>query len=245
MGTSGWIYRHWRGVVYPPKLPVKDWLRYYSSEFETVEVNNSFYRLPSESVFAAWAEQVPAGFVFAVKASRYLTHMKKLKDPEGPLDKILGRARRLGPHLGPVLYQLPPHWHCDLPRLRHFLAALPDDLLHAVEFRDPSWYVDAVREALAEYHVGFCIHDLRGAPCPEWVTGPLVYLRFHGPTERAYAGGYTRTHLRRWAKRIEAFRQSGRDVYVYFNNDDAGHAVADARTLRALLTAAPAHALTE
>src|SRR5262245_6153282 len=137
VGTSGWIYKHWRGVVYPRDLPVGKWLRHYSAEFDTVEVNNSFYRLPSEKTFASWAEQVPPGFVFAVKASRYLTHLKKLREPEAPLDAFLGRARALGPHLGPVLYQL-PRWRCDVARLRHFLAALPGDLRHAVEFRDPS-----------------------------------------------------------------------------------------------------------
>src|SRR5262249_13214940 len=123
--------------------------RHYSHIFRTVEVNNSFYRLPSEDTFAAWAGQVPPGFVFAVKASRYLTHMKKLNEPEEPLARVLGHARRLGPHLGPVLYQLPPRWRCDVGRLRHFLAALPTDLRHAVEFRDPSWYAEGVREALA------------------------------------------------------------------------------------------------
>src|SRR5262249_2049506 len=152
-------------------------------------------------------------------------------------EKILGHARRLGPHLGPVLYQLPPRWHCDLARLRRFLAALPGDVRHAVEFRDPSWYVEGVRDALAEFGASFCIHDLRGQPCPDWVTGPLVYLRFHGPTERAYAGSYSDEQLARWAERIAGYRAAGRDVVAYFNNDHAGHAVANARTLRALLGA--------
>lgn len=235
VGTSGWIYKHWKKVVYPADLPPRKWLAHYAAAFDTVELNNSFYRLPSAEAFREWARQAPPGFVFAVKASRYLTHMKKLKDPEAPLANVLGRARELGDHLGPVLYQLPPGWHVDVGRLRHFLSILPADFTHVVEFRDPTWYADAVREALAEFNVGFCVHDLRGEPTPEWVTGPVVYVRFHGPTARAYAGRYTEAQLRLSAERIHGWRRAGRDVYAYFNNDDAGHAVTNARELRILL----------
>lgn len=237
VGTSGWIYQHWRGVFYPAEMPVKHWFAHYTGFFDTVEINNSFYRLPSEEAFDAWASQAPPGFLYTLKASRFLTHMKKLKDAEGPLDLILGRARCLGPHLGPILYQLPPRWRCDLPRLRSFLKLLPLDLRHVLEFRDSSWYIDAVRDALAEQGVCFCIHDLRGADCPEWLTGPTVYLRFHGPTEQAYAGGYSRSHLSRWTERIAGYVQTGRDVFAYFNNDIGGHAVEDARTLKSLMDA--------
>jgi uncharacterized protein YecE (DUF72 family) len=223
-------------VFYPPQLRIKDWFSHYARSFDTVEINNSFYRLPSEQAFAAWAQQAPPGFLYAVKASRFLTHMKKLKDPEAPLALILGRVRLLGEHLGPVLYQLPPNWHCDVTRLRSFLALLPPDLCHVLGFRDPSWYTDAVRDALAEHGVCFCIHDLRGAGCPEWITGPAVYVRFHGPTEWAYASGYSQPHLRRWAERIIGHLQSGRDVFAYFNNDDASHAVFNANELRVLVS---------
>jgi uncharacterized protein YecE (DUF72 family) len=235
VGTSGWIYKHWCGVVYPADLAPRRWLEHYAAAFDTVEVNSSFYHLPAAETFRAWARQVPTGFVFAVKASRYLTHMKKLKDPERPLANVLGRARELGARLGPVLYQLPPGWRADVPRLRHFLALLPADLTHAVEFRDPSWYTDEVRGALAERGVGFCVHDLRGEATPDWVTGPAVYGRFHGPTARAYAGRYAPEQLRAWAERIDGWRRAGLDVYAYFNNDDAGHAATNARELRALL----------
>ncbi len=235
VGTSGWIYKHWREVVYPVGLPVRRWLAYYTGLFDTVEVNNSFYRLPSEDTFRGWAGQVPPGFLFAIKASRFLTHMKKLKDPEQPLANVLGHASALGPHLGPVLYQLPPGWHVNLDRLRHFLAILPAGFTHVLEFRDPSWYVPEVRVALAEHGVGFCLHDLRNQPSPDWVTGPAVYVRFHGPTARAYAGRYGREQLKSWAGRIDGWRRAGHAVYAYFNNDDAGHAVANARELRALL----------
>jgi uncharacterized protein YecE (DUF72 family) len=203
--------------------------------FDTVEVNNSFYRLPSEETFRSWADQVPPGFRFAVKASRYLTHMKKLKDPEQPLANVLGRARELGDRLGPVLYQLPPGWHVDLGRLRHFLSLLPGDLTHVIEFRDPTWYTAEVRSALEEFGVGFCVHDLRGEPTPDRVTSSVAYVRFHGPTARAYAGRYSKAQMQAWAKRIETLRRAGYGVYAYFNNDDAGHAVANARELRSLL----------
>jgi uncharacterized protein YecE (DUF72 family) len=240
IGTSGWIYRHWRGTFYPRDLPARRWFAYYSESFDTVEINNTFYNLPAAAVFAAWKRQAPARFVYALKASRYLTHRKKLKDPEQPLDTLLTRARRLGSHLGPVLYQLPPRWHCNVERLREFIAHLPRDVRHAFEFRDPSWYSDDVRELLTKTGVGFCVHDLRGVASPEWVTGPLVYLRFHGPAAKAYAGKYGRAHLRRWAEKIEQFREDGRDVYAYFNNDDRAYAVTNARELQELVSTAPA-----
>jgi uncharacterized protein YecE (DUF72 family) len=235
VGTSGWIYRHWRGTFYPADLPAKRWFDFYSEHFDTVEVNYTFYRLPPAETFAAWRRQAPPGFLYAVKASRFLTHRKKLKDPAAPLQNLLTPARELGPHLGPVLYQLPPRWHCNVGRLREFIALLPRDLHHVFEFRDPSWYNPAVRELLAESGMSFCVHDLKGAACPEWVTGPLVYVRFHGPTAVAYAGGYTAGHLRRWAEKIERHREAGRDVFVYFNNDDRALAVANARQLQEYL----------
>jgi uncharacterized protein YecE (DUF72 family) len=235
VGTSGWMYKHWRGPFYPPDLPVKRWFAHYAATFDTVEVNNTFYNLPPVETFDAWKKQAPAGFVYALKASRYLTHRKKLKDAAGPLENVLGRARRLGKHLGPILYQLPPHWRCDAGRLREFLALLPASLTHVLEFRDPSWCNEPVRELLEEAGASYCIHDMRGFACPDWVTGPAVYVRFHGPTEVKYAGRYARAHLRRWADKIAGFAESGRAAYVYFNNDDRGYAVANALELKEML----------
>ncbi len=235
IGTSGWIYRHWRGIFYPPALPTARWFAHYSKHFDTVEINNTFYRLPAPEVFTEWRRQAPPDFTYAIKASRFLTHMKKLKDPAESLERILGRARELGPHLGPVLYQLPPRWHCNVDRLREFIACLPFDLQHVFEFRDPSWYADAVRELLTGTGMGFCIHDMKGSHCPRWVTGPVVYVRFHGPTAVKYAGSYSRAHLAAWADDIRAWHAEGRRVYVYFNNDGGGHAIANARTLRELV----------
>jgi uncharacterized protein YecE (DUF72 family) len=241
IGTSGWNYRHWRGVFYPERLPVKRWFEFYKHYFDTVEINNSFYHLPSAEVFSAWARQAPPGFVYAVKASRYITHLKKLKDPAEPLETFLGRARNLGPHLGPVLFQLPPHWHRDLVRLKEFIS-LPHDMQHVFEFRHPSWCHEEVKALLVETGMNYCIHDSRYFDCPAWVTGPLVYIRFHGPRDPSHEGRYNRAHLRAWAEKIRQFHQSGHDVYAYFNNDTGGHAVTNARELQHLLQVGPAGA---
>ena len=160
IGCSGWQYRHWRGTFYPQDLVQRRWLEYYASQFDTVEINNTFYRLPEASAFAEWSRQAPAGFLYAVKASRFLTHMKKLKDPEQPLDRLFSRALRLGRAFGPVLYQLPPRWGVDLERLETFVRSLPRRRRHVIEFRDPSWYTDVVFELLARHHVACCIHDM-------------------------------------------------------------------------------------
>src|SRR3954447_26738006 len=232
VGTSGWVSRHWRGIFYPPRLRVRDWFAFYARHFDTVELNNTFYRLPSMTAVSAWKEQAPPGFLYAVKVSRFLTHRKKLKDAEEPLDTILGLARRLGNHLGPLLFQLPPRWHCDLPRLRQFIGLLPRDLTHVFEFRDPSWYNEEVRALLAETGMSSCIHDMPGLTCPEWLTARTVYIRFHGPDAQRYAGRYDRARLRDWAGKINSYRKAGHDVFIYFNNDGGGHAVTNAVQLR-------------
>jgi uncharacterized protein YecE (DUF72 family) len=235
VGTCGWSFPDWRGTFYPADLPAKRWFAYYAGHFDTVEINYTFYRLPPAETFASWRRQAPPGFLYAVKASRFLTHRKKLKDPAQPLDTLLERARQLGPHLGPLLYQLPPRWRCDLDRLAAFLRLLPPDLTHVFEFRDPSWYNPAVRDLLAGHGAGFCIHDLRGSASPDWVTARAVYLRFHGPTETPYAGRYPGHHLRAWAERIRRLVSEGHDVYAYFNNDDRAFAAFIAQELRDLV----------
>ena len=235
IGTSGWVYKDWKGLVYPAALPARRWLTHYAGLFDTVEINNSFYRMPSDVAFANWARQATAGFLFAIKASRYITHTTKLSEPESALKLFLEHARALGKHLGPILYQLPPGFHIHVGRLRHFLSLLPTDLSHVIEFRDASWYVDEVRSALTETGVGFCIHDMRGVQTPQWVTGRTVYVRFHGPTARAYTGRYTLEQLRPWAGRMEDWQRAGHSVYAYFNNTDAGHAATNASELKTLL----------
>ena len=232
VGTSGWVYKHWRERFYPAGLAAPRWLSHYAREFNTVEINTSFYRLPPPETFDRWRERAPSGFLYAVKANRFITHIKKLKEPEEPLRRFLGAARRLKDRLGPILFQLPPNWTRDPERLRAFVERLPRDLLFAFEFRHPSWLHLDTRRLLDDAGIGTCMHDLRHFPCPGWVTGRLAYVRFHGPGERAYGGSYPRAALRSWAERLAGV---DRDVYAYFNNDAEGHAIENARELIAML----------
>lgn len=231
IGCSGWDYPHWRGVFYPEALPRSAWFAHYAAHFDTVEINNTFYHLPDRTTVERWREQAPAGFRYAVKASRYLTHMKKLKDPEAPLARFLEVARWLGPRLGPLLYQLPPHWRCDLSRLDAFLARLPRELTHIFEFRDPSWFAEATRARLEAAGAGFCVHDAEDLEVPRWVTGSVVYVRFHG-TREGLRRGYPDAVLDDWAAWLERQAGAGRELYAYFNNDPRGYAVRDALRLR-------------
>ena len=235
VGCSGWQYKHWRGSFYNVELPQARWLEHYASVFDTVEINNSFYRLPEAATFVQWASRVPNGFVFAVKASRFLTHMKKLKDPEEPVERLFSRMRALGRHLGPVLYQLPTGWKADPQRLEQFLQVLPR-ARHVIEFRDPSWYVDEVYELLERHRVSLCLHDMRDTASGRLRIGPIVYVRFHGPSGR-YHGGYSSEALQSWADWLRVQLDGGVDVYAYFNNDVGGHAPRDALTLGGLLGA--------
>lgn len=233
VGCSGWQYRHWRGDFYPRELPQSRWLEFYAERFDTVELNNSFYRLPDPSTFAAWRRRLPAGHVVAVKASRYLTHVKRLRDPADPLERFWSRARHLGERLGPVLYQVPPRWSRNAERLAAFLEALPDHA-QAIEFRDADWYVPEIDRLLASAGIARCLHDMPGsAPRPNRV-GPLVYVRFHGRGQR-YGGRYSSQMLTAWAERLAGWARDGVPCYVYFNNEVGGHAVRDAARLRDLL----------
>jgi uncharacterized protein YecE (DUF72 family) len=230
VGCSGWQYRHWRGDFYPASLPMARWLQHYTAHFDTVELNNSFYRLPDRETFEQWQRRTPDGFLFAVKASRFLTHMKKLREPEQPLSRFFGEARGLGPRLGPVLYQLPPRWPLDVGRLRAFVEALPHGERHAIEFRDPSWYADEALALLDAAGVALCLHDMPGSAAPRSRVGPFSYLRFHGTVR--YGGAYGDDQLDDWAAWIHEDQASGRDVFAYFNNDIGGHAPRDAVRLR-------------
>jgi uncharacterized protein YecE (DUF72 family) len=234
VGCSGWQYKHWRGDFYPDALPQTRWLEYYADRFDTVEINNSFYRLPEAATFVAWRKRVPKRFIYAVKASRYLTHMKKLKDPDDPLDLFFSRAKGLGPFLGPVLYQLPPRWPVNLERLLTFLQALPKRRRHAIEFREPSWYNDEVYALLRQYRVALCLHDMAGSASGAIEVGPFVYVRFHGPSK--YSGSYSDEALARWAEWLAPRAAAGVPVYAYFNNDVGGHAPRDAVRLRAAIS---------
>jgi uncharacterized protein YecE (DUF72 family) len=237
VGCSGWQYAHWRGNFYPADLPQSRWFEHYASVFDTVEVNNSFYRLPEISTFEAWKKRAPDGFLFAVKASRFLTHMKKLKDPEEPLSRFFERASGLGRKLGPVLYQLPPRWPKNLERLQGFLAALPSGKTHVVEFREPSWYCEDVFSALECAGVGLCLHDMRGSESPRRFVGPVTYARFHGSGAR-YGGRYPDSLLEEWARLFAREVQRGGRAYAYFNNDSGGHAPRDAIRFREAVASA-------
>lgn len=230
VGCSGWQYRHWRGNFYPAELPASRWLEHYTRRFNTIEINNTFYRLPEAATFAAWRRRVPPGFVCAIKASRFLTHMKKLKDPDEPLARLFSRASKLGRALGPVLYQLPPHWPPNIERLATFLQALPPRRLHAIEFRDPAWYTDAVFDLLRRHHVALCVHDMAGSASGRIALGPFVYARFHGTSK--YSGSYAQATLESWADWMAERRAAGCAIYAYFNNDVGGHAPKDAVRLR-------------
>jgi uncharacterized protein YecE (DUF72 family) len=234
IGTSGWIYPHWKGGFYPAGLKATDRFAHYASRFDTVEINGSFYRLPSEKAVAAWAAQAPPGFLYAWKASRYITHNKKLKDCADSVALVFGRMTPLGPSFGPVLFQLPPQLRLDLPRLADFLALLPRGRRCTVEFRHPSWYADAVLALLAEHDAALCISDHHDAPSPWEATASFVYVRGHGPGGR-YVGRYDRRELGRWAERLAGWRAEGRDAFVYFDNDIGGAAPLDAADLKARL----------
>jgi uncharacterized protein YecE (DUF72 family) len=232
VGTSGWEYRHWGGRFYPRGLATDRWLEHYAAEFDTVELNNSFYRLPDAAQFSRWGRRVPSHFRFAVKASRYLTHVKRLRDPIEPLERFWTRARHLGPRLGPVLYQLPPRWNPDLERLEAFLDAVPNDP-QAIEFRDRRWYGTALHK-LDEAGVALCLHDMQGSTTEPKPVGPFVYVRFHGSGTR-YGGSYSSQALSAWAGRMAAWASDGLSVWAFFNNDAAGHAIRDADRLRSLV----------
>ena len=239
IGCSGWNYKTWRGKFYSAELPVKKWLAHYASVFDTVEVNNTFYRLPDAGTFACWKRQTPAGFIAALKASRFLTHVKRLKDPDEPIERLFSRAKALGPRLGPVLYQLPPNFFrndVNVERLEFFLCALPRRINrrlidHVFEFRHPSWYVDATYHLLERHAATLCLHDKRGSAIVEPFVGRIVYVRFHG-TSGHYAGGYSNDRLERWASVLAEQWTSGRQVYAYFNNDPDAVATENALTLR-------------
>jgi len=230
IGCSGWQYKHWRGDFYPADLPPDRWLEFYVARFDTVEINNSFYRLPEPRVFASWRRRAPPGFIYAVKASRFLTHMKKLKDPAEPLSRFFSHARQLGPTFGPVLYQLPPRWPVNVERLESFLQELPPKRRHAIEFREPSWYSDEVLALLSHHRVALCLHDMKGSATERVAIGPFIYLRFHGTTR--YGGRYDDETLQGWAEWLAPHIERGVGIYAYFNNDVGGHAPRDAIRLR-------------
>jgi uncharacterized protein YecE (DUF72 family) len=232
IGTSGFQYDHWRGRFYPRALPRRSWFDHFAHHFDSVEINNTFYGLPGVRTFEAWRQAAPPGFRYALKFSRYGSHLKRLRDARGTIAVFLERAEILKRYLGPILVQLPPRWHVDADRLDAFLAAAPRRHRWSVELRDPTWCCEEVYAVLRQHNVALCQHDMQG-PHPDIVTADWVYMRFHGPARSGRIGGvYTSQALTAQARRIAAYLSQGLDVFAYFNNDEKGHAVRNALDLR-------------
>ena len=235
IGTSGWHYQHWVGRFYPDRWPASKMLAYYQERFDTVEINNSFYRLPVESALERWRELTPSNFVFAVKGSRYLTHMKKLKDPAAGIEKFFSRIDLLKKKLGPVLFQLPPNFGMKPERLETFVKALPKRHRYAFEFRDESWNSPDIYALLRRHNSAWCSYNLAGYQSPIEVTADFTYVRLHGPAGK-YQGSYPDQELAQWAARIRAWRSELKAIYIYFDNDDSGYAAHNALRLRELIS---------
>ena len=234
IGTSGWHYKHWKGPFYPEKLPASKMLEFYTKRFDTVELNSTFYRLPLESGLDNWRESTPPDFVFAAKGSRFITHMKKLKDPETAVAKYFERVDRLGKKLGPIVFQTPPWWEANVERLEAFLAALPRGHRYAFELRNPTWHTPDIYRLLRRRNAAFCVFEIAGFHSPIEVTADFTYVRLHGPGG-AYQGSYSDETLRTWAERIRAWERELRAVYLYFDNDQAAYAAENALELKRIV----------
>lgn len=235
IGTSGYHYKHWLGRYYPAGTKPGDMLGHYLRDFDTVELNNTFYQLPNESTFDAWRSNTPQDFLFAVKGSRFITHMIKLKDARRGLMNFMPRAERLRGKLGPILWQLPPGWKVNVERLEEFLSLLPPEHRYTFELRNETWMTDAVLEVLKKYNAAFCIYELAGYQSPIELTADWTYIRLHGPTSFKYQGSYSDGQLAEWADRIRTWSKKLKGVYVYFDNDDSAYAVDNAMTLKRMV----------
>lgn len=235
IGTSGYVYPHWRGHFYPKELPQRRWLEHYAERFDTVELNNPFYRQPSREAFVRWRRAVPDDFRYAVKLNRFLTHIKRLRIPEDSMERAYGTMAGLGKKCAVVLVQLPPRMKFDAERADAFFRAVARRRRrHAIEPRDATWFTEEALALLRRRKVALCIVDTPKYPTADAVTADFVYVRFHGP-EKLYSSNYTEAMLRRWAERIAAWRDRGLDVYGYFNNDVPDYAPRNAARLRELL----------
>jgi uncharacterized protein YecE (DUF72 family) len=231
IGTSGWNYAHWKGKFYPAALPHDDEFDFYAQKFNTVELNNSFYRLPEKETFHKWRKNSPDDFIFSVKAPQFITHMKKLKDPVESTHDLLLHIEGLGSKLGPVLFQLPPLWNANTERLLEFMLSLPRKFRYTFEFRSHSWYDDSIYRLLEKYNCAFCIYHLAGHLSPIKITADFVYIRLHGPGNK-YQGNYTEAEIRQWADLSLHWSAKGKDVYVYFDNDQNAYAAKNALRLK-------------
>jgi uncharacterized protein YecE (DUF72 family) len=237
IGTSGWSYDHWQGILYPNPTPVHQRLGYYVQQFQTVELNSSFYRWPKQTTFTSWYDRLPADFRLSVKAPRGLTHAKKLYAPEAWMERIKECWHQLHQKRAVLLVQLAPQQGYDYDRLAYFLAQIPGWMRVTLEFRHPSWHTEAVFRLLEAHQVAYCIMSGAHLPCILRTTADFVYVRLHGPDfQHLYGGSYSDADLGWWADRIREWATMGKDVYAYFNNDGAGNAVRNAQRLQQLLT---------
>jgi uncharacterized protein YecE (DUF72 family) len=235
IGTSGFSYSHWEeGVFYPEGLAKNKQLEYYSQYFQTVELNNPFYHLPSAGTFQSWYQRTPENFIFAVKVSRYITHIKKLKDCREPWQRFINNAKQLKEKLGPILFQLPPNWQINLERLEKFLKILPKKYQYSFEFRHQTWFSEEIYQLLKKYNAALCLADSPDWPYQEEITTDFVYLRLHGRDSR-YSSKYTDQELKKWAGKIKKWQKSVKEIYVYFNNDAYGYAAENAQALKRLV----------
>jgi uncharacterized protein YecE (DUF72 family) len=236
IGTSGWSYDHWHGVLYPHGVPPRDRLGYYLPRFGTVELNSSYYRWPRDSAFYSWRRRLPESFLLSVKAPSLLTHVKRLYSPERWMQRISISLRRLGARRGILLVQLSPKFSFDYARLAYFLEQVPHDVRIAVEFRHPSWHREDVFALLERHNAAYCVMSGAYLPCVLRATASFVYVRLHGPDPHyLYGGSYSDDDLGWWADRIREWTYQDRDVFAYFNNDGGGHAVYNATRLKELL----------
>jgi len=231
-GTSGWHYKHWVGPFYPIGTRPAEMLSFYAERFDVVELNNTFYRLPSEEALHAWRESTPAKFRFAAKGSRFLTHMKKLTDTSRVIDRFFEKVEVLGRKLGPIVFQLPPHWTVNVERLRGFLEALPSGHRYGFEFRNPTWNDQAVFDVLKRFKAAYCIYELAGVRAPLEITADFTYIRLHGP-DGPYQGSYDDRTLRARAKRLREWNL--RASHVFFDNDQAGYAALNALRFKEMI----------
>lgn len=234
IGTSGFFYDHWKGRFYPDDLKSRQWLEYYCQIFDTVELNSTFYHLPSEKVVKSWHDRSPEDFTYAVKASRYITHRLKLADTQESLKLFYSRVRQFESKLGPVLFQLPPSLKMDLEKLKDFCRLLKKSYRHTIEFRHESWHVGDVMDLLREYNISACFVSMPGIESIEEVTSDFIYIRFHGSAE-LYASRYTKRQLSAWARLLDEYRRQNLDIYAYFNNDYNAYAVENALALKEML----------
>ena len=235
IGTSGWHYAHWEGIFYPKGLNKVQWLPFYVQHFNTVELNASFYRQPQARTFAHWKETTPIGFKFSVKVSRFITHIRRLRDVEDALLKCYSSAAELGDKLGAFLYQLPPQMKADESTLLYFLKQLKPSCHHVFEFRNVSWFNDTIFRLLQAHKAGFCVMDMPGLNCPAVATADYAYFRFHGASSK-YSSNYSEAELSRWANKIRGLAKDIKTFYIYFNNDHNAYAVINAARLRQMLT---------